>query len=252
MKKNKKKILALIPTRLNSSRLPAKALLPINNLPLIMHVYKRAKLSKLIDDVIICCDDTKIYKVVKKYGAKVILTSKNHHNGTDRICEGYKKIKKKYDLIVDIQGDEPLISPVHIDKVIEFHLKNKDVDIILPNLKIKSVNNTNIVKIVSNKKNEVLYISRANIPYEFKSKIKSIKKHLSIVSFKPSALIRFGKSERSEIEIVEDIELLRALYIGLKIKTLNLKGDSFSIDVFEDYSRAQAQITRDRYFKFYK
>ena len=83
-----KKILALIPTRLNSRRLPAKALLPINNLPLIMHVYKRAKLSKKITDVAICCDDSKIAKAVKKYGAKVIMTSKHHVNGTDRICEG--------------------------------------------------------------------------------------------------------------------------------------------------------------------
>ncbi len=252
MNKNKKKILALIPTRLNSRRLPAKALLPINKLPLIMHVYKRAKLSKLVDEVVICCDDKKIFSTAKKYGAKVLLTSKNHQNGTDRICEGFKKIGKKYDLVVDIQGDEPLISPIHIDKVINYHLKNLNADIILPNLKINSVNNTNIVKIVTNKNNEVLYISRANIPYEFKGKNKFIKKHLSIISFKPSALILFGKSERSETEKIEDIELLRALDLGLKIKTINLKGDSFSIDVFEDYSKAQSQITRDRYFKYYK
>ena len=131
--KNKKKILALIPTRLNSRRLPAKALLPINNLPLVMHVYKRVKLAKKIDEVIICCDDNKILKVVKKYGAKAILTSKHHNNGTDRICEAYKKIEKNYNFILDVQGDEPLISPAHIDKVIEFHKKNLSSDIILPN-----------------------------------------------------------------------------------------------------------------------
>jgi 3-deoxy-manno-octulosonate cytidylyltransferase (CMP-KDO synthetase) len=248
----KRDVIALIPTRLNSRRLPAKALLPINGLPLIMHVYKRVKLAKKIDEVIICCDDNKILKVVKKYGAKAILTSKHHNNGTDRICEAYKKIEKNYNFILDVQGDEPLISPAHIDKVIEFHKKNLSSDIILPNLQIKAVNNTNIVKIVANKNNEVLYISRANIPYEFKSKIKFIKKHLSIVSFKPESLIKFGKAKRAETEKIEDIELLRALDIGLKIKTMNLKGDSFSIDVFEDYTKAQLQITKDRYFKFYK
>tara|TARA_Y100000768_G_C23987135_1_gene689619 strand:- start:16 stop:765 length:750 start_codon:yes stop_codon:yes gene_type:complete len=248
----KKKILALIPTRLNSRRLPAKALLPINNLPLIMHVYKRVKLSKRVDDVAICCDDNKIAKVVKRYGAKVIMTSKHHHNGTDRICEGYKKINKKYDLIVDVQGDEPLISPLHIDKVIDYHFKNYNYDIILPNLKIRATNNTNIVKIVSNKKNEIMYISRANIPYEFVSKVKYFKKHLSIVSFKPEALIAFGKSKRSDLEKNEDVELVRALDIGMKIKTLNLSGDSFSIDVFEDYTKAQSQIKKDRYLKFYR
>jgi 3-deoxy-manno-octulosonate cytidylyltransferase (CMP-KDO synthetase) len=245
-------VLALIPTRLNSRRLPAKALLPINNLPLVMHVYKRAKLSKKVDDVYICCDDKKIFKVAKKYGAKVILTSKHHSNGTDRICEAYKKINKKYKFVVDIQGDEPLISPLHIDKVINFHEKNLNVDIILPNLKIPAVNNTNIVKIVSDKNKNVLYISRANIPYEFKKKVKYFKKHLSIVSFRPESLIKFGKSSQTDIEKSEDIELCRALEIGLKIKTIDLKGDSFSVDIFEDYNKAQIQIQKDRYFKFYR
>ena len=252
VKKNNKKVLALIPVRLNSRRLPAKALLPINKLPLIIHVYRRTLLSKLVDDAIICCDDKKIAQVAKKYNAKVLLTSKHHINGTDRICEAYKKISKKYQLIVDVQGDEPLISPIHIDRVINFHLKNKDIDIVLPNLKIKSTNNTNLVKIVANKKNEVLYISRGNIPYEFKNKIKHLKKHLSVISFKPKALISYGKSKVSELEKIEDIELLRAIDIGLKIKTINLTGDSFSIDVFEDYSKAQTQIKKDKYFKLYK
>ena len=245
-------VLVLIPTRLNSRRLPAKALLPINKVPLIIHVYKRTLLSKQVSEAIICCDDQKIIKVAKKYGAKAMLTSKHHHNGTDRICEAYKKIGKNYNFVIDIQGDEPLISPIHIDKIIEHHKKNKNTDIILPNLQIKSVNNTNIVKIVSNRFNDVLYISRANIPYEFRNKIKKIKKHLSIVSFKPEALLKFGKSKRAETEKIEDIELLRALDIGLKIKTLNLKGDSFSVDVFEDYTKAQIQINKDKYFKFYK
>ena len=119
----KKKIIGLIPTRLNSSRLPNKALLEIDKIPLVIHTYKRAKLSKKLDELIICCDDKKIYDVAKRFKAKAILTSKHHTNGTERIAEAYKKINKKYDIIVDIQGDEPLISPFHIDKVIEEHMK---------------------------------------------------------------------------------------------------------------------------------
>ena len=107
-------------------------------------------------------------------------------------------------------------------------------------------------KIVSNSKNDVLYISRANIPHEFKNKVTLFKKHLSVISFKPEALIKFGKSKRSEPEKVEDIELLRALDVGLKMKTINLIGDSFSIDIFEDYQKAKIRISRDRYFKFYR
>ena len=91
----RKKILGIIPSRLGSVRLPAKALLPINNYPLIIHVYKRAKLSKMLDDVIICCDDNKILKEAKKYGAKAFLTSKHHLNGTERIAEAFIKEGKK-------------------------------------------------------------------------------------------------------------------------------------------------------------
>ena len=247
-----KKILGLIPVRLGSTRLPAKALLPINNFPLIIHVYKRAKLSKKLDDVIICCDDNKIVKVAKKYGAKILLTSKHHLNGTERICEAYKILKKKYDFIVDIQGDEPFISPHHIDEVIKFHLKNSDVDIILPTLKINSVNNTNIIKVVTDLKNKVLYLSRANIPYEFKKVSKYIRKHLSIISFKPEALIKFSKSTQTALEKIEDVELLRALELGMKIKSLTLKGDSFSVDVIDDYNKAKIEIKTDKFYKLYK
>ncbi len=249
MKKNN--VLILIPARLNSRRLPAKALLPINNLPLIIHVYKRAKLAKKADEVIICCDEKKIYNVAKKYGANAILTSQHHENGTERICEAYKKLKKSYKLVIDVQGDEPLLSPAHIDRVISFHLKNLKSDIVLPNLRLKAGNNTNIVKVVANKKNEVLYLSRANIPYQFKEQNKYIKKHLSIISFKPEALIKFSKSRRSDLEKIEDVELLRALDIGLKIKTINMTGDSFSVDVFEDYQKAKYKIKKDKYFKLY-
>ncbi len=252
--KKRSEVLALIPTRLNSKRLPAKALLPINKLPLIIHVYRRTILSKKIDDAYICCDDKEIFRIAKKFGAKVLMTSKHHKNGTERICEAFKKIKNngKYKFVVDVQGDEPLISPIHIDKVVNQHEKNLDFDIILPNLKVRPTNNTNIIKIVSNKKDEVMYLSRSNIPYEFKEKNKFFRKHLSIISFKPDSLIKYGKNKQCENEKIEDIELLRALEIGLKIKTINLKGDSFSVDVFEDYSKAKLKIKKDKYFKLYK
>ncbi|MDC3053806.1 3-deoxy-manno-octulosonate cytidylyltransferase [Candidatus Pelagibacter sp.] len=250
--KKKLKIIGLIPTRLNSSRLPQKALLLIHKIPLVVHTYRRAKMSKKLDDVFICCDDKKIFKIAKKFGAKVIMTSKHHKNGTERINEAYKKLKKKYDIVIDIQGDEPLISPFHIDQVIKFHLKNLNSDIILPTLKIKVINNTNIVKVIKDKSNNVLYLSRGNIPFEFKKRVNFYNKHLSIVSFKPDSLEKFALSSKSPLEKVEDIELLRALEIGLKIKTLSLNGDSFSVDVPEDYDRASAAMINDKYFKLYK
>ena len=246
------KVLGLIPSRMGSKRLPAKALLPISGLPLVVHTYRRANLSKLIDKILICTDSKKIISETKKYKCKSILTSPYHLNGTERIAEAFLKQSNKYDFVIDIQGDEPLISPYHIDEIIKFHKKNNDVDIILPTLKIKYPDNPNLIKVVANKKNEVLYLSRSKIPFEAKSKSNFFLKHLSIISFKPEALLKFAKAKPTPLEKLEDIELLRGLEIGLKIKTINLKGDSFSVDVAEDYKRAKSQMNKDRFFKFYK
>ena len=246
------KILGLIPSRMGSKRLPEKALLPISGLPLVIHTYKRANLSKLLDKIIICTDSKKIYDTAKKNKSKAILTSTHHQNGTERIAEAYLKQKDKYDLVVDIQGDEPLISPYHIDQVIKFHKENLDIDIVLPTLKINFPDNPNTIKVVTNKKNDVLYLSRNKIPFEQKAKKSFFLKHLSIISFKPEALLKFAKSKKTPLEKVEDIELLRALEIGLKIKTLNLSGDSFSVDVEDDYSKAKDKMMKDKFFKIYK
>ena len=247
-----KKILGLIPIRYNSKRLRGKALLPIDNLPMVVHVYRRAKMSKLLNDVIVCCENKKVYEVLKKYDCKSIFTSKKHKNGTERIAEAYKKIKKKYDLIVDIQGDEPLINPTQIDQVIKFHLKNLFTDIVVPSLKISLSENDNVVKIAKDKNLNVLYFSRLKIPYGFRIKNKYLNKHLSIISFKPKALLNFAHSKQTYLEKIEGIELLRALEIGLKIKSPNLSGDSFAVEVKRDYIKAKSYIKFDKFYKLYK
>lgn len=249
----KKKIIGLIPVRLKSKRLFQKPLLKLSDYPLFVHVYKRAKLSPLLDDVIVCCDDEKILKEAKNYNVKCILTSKKHRNGTERIYEGYLKNRKKYDFIIDIQGDEPLLNPRHIDQVIKFHIKNANEDIILPSLKIKSSkDNKSIVKIVKNNKDQVIYLSRSTVPFYFKKKHFFLEKHLSIISFKPDSLRTYIKNDISYLEQIEGIELLRALEIGLKIKSFNLLGDSFSVDVKPDYLLAKKKIKTDKYYKIYK
>lgn len=247
----KKKIIALIPARLNSKRLSQKVLLPLRKIPLIIHVYRRALLAKKIKDVIICCDDVKIYNIAKKYNAKCLLTSKFHRNGTERIFEAYKKIKKDYNLVVDIQGDEPLIDPKHIDKVVEFHLRNYKTDVVVPFLRVKEKNNKNIVKIVSNKNNDIIYLSRCDVPFNSKKKDSFLKKHLSIVSFKPKALRKFYTQKQTINEKKENIELLRALDLRMNLKTLELRGGSFSIDVKSDYQRAKKFILKDSIVKSY-
>ena len=127
----KKKVVALIPTRLESKRLPGKALLDIDGYPIIVHTAKRAMLSKMIDKVYVCTDSQEIIKVCKKYGINTIKTKKNFKNGTERIASVANRFKNY--LIVDVQGDEPLTNPNTIDKVINFHIKNKSKpDIVIP------------------------------------------------------------------------------------------------------------------------
>ena len=241
-------IIGLIPSRLNSKRLKKKPLLKINNLPIIVHTFKRAKLSKKIDRLIVCTDSNEIKKTVEKHGGECFLTSKNHKNGTERIYEIAKRFKPK--LVVDIQGDEPLLDPSHIDKVINFHLKNFKYDIVLPNLKFKDPETKNIVKVVSSK-NKVLYLSRSVIPHNFKYKPKHYKKHLSIISFKPKALENYCKSKETELEKIEGIELLRALENNLSIGTFSIASNTFSVDIKEDYLKAIEAFKKDKYRNAY-
>lgn len=234
------KILGLIPSRLNSSRLFGKALIKISGVPMVIHTYRRAIKSKLIDDLYICTDSKEIYNTAIQYNCKAIMTKK-HKTGTDRISEAALKINKKYDFYVDIQGDEPLINPRHIDKLILFHKKNKSFDIVVPSMRmINQFENPNIVKIISSK-NKILYMTRAKAPYSF-IKQSNYYKHLSIISFKKNALLKFKDLKQSHLEKVESVELLRALENGFLMGTFYLNGDSFSVDTLDDLKLARQKL----------
>lgn len=231
------KTVGLIPARINSSRLFGKALIKIEGTPMVIHTYKRALKSKKLDELYICTDSNEIYEVAKQYNCQVILTGK-HKTGTDRISEASRKLKKKYDFYVDIQGDEPLINPNHIDRLVTWHSKNKYYDVVVPSMKMNSrQDDPNIVKIISSNY-KIIYMTRSKAPYPF---LKSVDyfKHLSIISFKPNALKKFGQLKQSPIEKIESVELMRALENGFKMGTFYLNGDSFSIDTPLDLKRAK-------------
>ncbi len=242
-KNNKFRSVGLIPVRLNSSRLFRKALLEIDNIPMVIHTYKRSLLSKKLSDLYICTDSREIIKIAKKYKCKFILTGSNK-TGTDRISEAAQIIKKQYDLYIDIQGDEPLVDPKHIDRVIEWHTKNMMFDIVVPSLKSKNIETPHIVKIVKSKK-KVLYLSRSLVPYPFK-KNNTYLKHLSVISFRPESLKKFKKLPQSPLEKIEGIELLRALENNMSIGTFNLKGSSFSVDTKDDFLKAVKFMNFDK------
>ena len=251
MKKNinKVKSVGLIPVRLNSSRLFRKALLEIDNLPMFVHTYKRSLLSKKLNEVHICTDSNEIIKIAKKYKCKFIKTGYNL-TGTDRISEAINKLKNKFDFYIDIQGDEPLLDPKHIDKVINWHSNNSSFDIVVPSLKSKNIDTPHIVKIVKSKK-RVLYFSRSLIPHAFKKQQKYYLKHLSVISFKLESLKKFKKLPQGPLEKTEGIELMRALENNMTIGTFDLEGSSFSVDTKDDFIKAIKFMDLDKTRKKY-
>ena len=228
------KTVVLIPSRLNSTRLPNKALLDIGGLPMVVRVMKQASKCVDVHAVFVCTDSSEIAFAVENHGGKVVMTSSSHENGTTRIAEAKEKIDE-FDLYVDVQGDEPFIDPDHISEVIQCHRKYKP-DIVLPLLPI-SESKPSHVKAVVDVYGRVMYLSRSDIPFKYKKETPYLK-HLSIVSFSPEALERYAQLSMSPLETVEGVELLRAVENGMHVQSTLLDGASFSIDTPEDYEKA--------------
>tara|TARA_B100000963_G_C22566912_1_gene644175 strand:+ start:735 stop:1478 length:744 start_codon:yes stop_codon:yes gene_type:complete len=246
--KKKKLILGLIPCRLNSKRLPRKALLNIDGLPLIVHTFKRAQLSKKLDRIIVCTDSEEIKKIVVEHGGEAILTKKSHKNGTDRIAEVAKKII--CDVIIDIQGDFPMLDPKNIDKLVDFH-KNNNFDIIVPSSPLFDGSSKDVVKLIVNKSNKVLYFSRAPVPYSYNLKPKFYLKHMSIISFNRSSLIKYSNLKQSYYEKIEGVELLRAIENNINVGSFEISKDIFSVDIKKDYLKALSLMPLDPIRKKY-
>jgi len=243
------KAIGLIPSRLNSTRLPSKALLPIDGLPLVVHTLKRAQLAASLDEVYVCTDSDAIAAVVREHGGQAIMTSPRHLNGTERIAEAMQGLAADY--VVDIQGDEPLVDPDQIDAVVKEHRKHPDWEILVPTLPISQPETPHIVKIVHDTKMRIVFMSRSVIPNPYRQRPEYYLKHLSIISFTPAALMRFAALPPGMLEMAESVELLRAIENGMTLGTMLLDGNSFSVDVAEDYTRVKTQMAQDPVRKRY-
>ena len=243
-------IIALIPSRLKSKRLNKKPLLEIDGLPIIVHTFKRVLLSKKVNKTIVCTDSEEIKQTVEMHGGEAVITSNKHRNGTERIAEVAKKFQNAK-LIIDIQGDEPLVDPKDIDDVINFHKKNKSFDIVLPVKKTNNPNDSSLVKVAFSKQNKILFFSRAKIPFDFKNQNISHFKDLSVISFKPKILQKFSKLKVGNLEKIENIELLRALENDMIIGTFIAKASSFGVNVKQDLLRAIEEMPNNKIRKLY-
>lgn len=220
------KIIGVIPARYASKRFPGKPLALLDGKPIIWWVFNRAKMA--LDNVLIATDDERIRDVVEGFGGNVVMTSHLHKSGTDRIAEAVFPLD--VDLAINIQGDQPFIKPEMIKEVVSLL---QDPSILMATLKKKikesEKDNPNIVKVVVDKDDFALYFSRSCIPYSGE-----YYKHIGIYGYRKDFLMEFTRLPAGKLEIGEDLEQLRALEHGYKIKVGTTQYDSPSIDCEDD------------------
>jgi 3-deoxy-manno-octulosonate cytidylyltransferase (CMP-KDO synthetase) len=262
----------IIPARYESTRFPGKPLYPLKGMPIIQYVYNNSKLSHLTNDVIVATDSEKILEKVQTFGGKAIMTDKKHPSGTDRIAEVAKSMD--YEIIVNVQADEPLIRPEMIDDVISL-LDDKRASIGTLAKKIedpREIMDLNVVKVVFDKEGFALYFSRAPIPFHrdewklqniehgmentfsltlsprwggqgwgFDSELRTFYwyKHIGIYSYRREVLLSLANMQQTELEKIEKLEQLRALENGMKIKVKETFFETYGVDTPKDIERIE-------------
>lgn len=240
------KTVGLVPSRLNSSRLPEKALELIEGMPMFAHVYFRAKESSL-EDVYLLTDSKKIKKAAESYGIKTLITSANHRNGTERCHEGGKILGlKNDDIIIDIQGDEPLIDPLDISKILNFYIENKH-EIVVSTIETTVYNNKNTVKVALDHSGRVLFFSREDIGDNLEKLI--ITKGL--VAFNFQSIEKYVNTQETELEKSVKHELQRCCENNISIYEFRIYNDSRAVDVEDDLNFVRQAIKNDPYLQNY-
>lgn len=243
--KNNPVVIGVIPARYGSTRLPAKALAMIHGKPMIQHVYEKCLKAKLLSEILVATDDKRIFNAVINFGGNVVMTSRSHKSGTDRIGEAVKNIK--CDIVVNIQGDEPMIDPRNIDKAIEPLIKNRTINVSTLSYKIsdkKEIANPNVVKVVADSNGNALYFSRSTIPFNRDNSKTNYFKHIGLYVYRKDYLIKLIKMKPSRLELTEKLEQLRILESGEKIKVIETKIDSHSVDTPADLRKIRKLINK--------
>lgn len=247
------KIIGVIPARYKSSRFPGKPLADIFGKPMIWWVYEQCKKVQDFNEIYVATDDKRIYDVCKNLDMNVLMTSSNHRTGTDRIGEVAQEVAS--DIIVNIQGDEPLLKPETIRAAIEPFYKNPEIQITNLMTKIDNpvdVINVTVPKVITNRENIGIYLTRAAAPCPKGSLDYHYYKQVCVYGFKPEALKFFcdyGKQYgKAKIEAIEDIEILRFIENGYKVQYIEVESDSVAVDTEKDLERVR-QIIKEKSIK---
>jgi len=240
-------VIGVIPARYSSIRFAGKVLAPIAGKPMIQHVWERAKQSKILDDLIIACDNELVLQVALDFGAKAVMTSKQHTCGSDRISEVVNPLDVK--IVVNIQGDEPLVNPMMIDNVARALLDDSSISMATIKKRITDpalINDPNVVKVVTDKNDFALYFSRASIPYPAAgAEVEPVYyKHIGLYAYTKDFLFTYRNFPVSGLERTEKLEQLRALDEGFRIKVIETKFDTFGVDTPEDLEKLKIYMER--------
>ena len=239
-------VLAILPARYGSTRFPGKPLTPIAGKPMIQHVWERTRGASLVDEVVVATDDERIRQACEAFGAKVEMTRENHPTGTDRLAEVAER--HTHDVIVNVQGDEPLIEGFVIDAAVEALAGNETaaMSTIVHRAESAAYDDPYRVKVVLDAAGFALYFSRAPIPYRRKDTAIAPLQHVGLYVYRRDFLLEIVKLPRSPAEQTEELEQLRALENGYRIRAAEIEGwSSVPVDVPEDVPIVEAALARN-------
>ncbi len=240
-------VLGVIPARYASTRFPGKMLAPILGKPMVLWVAEAASSAKLLDHIIVATDDERIADIAEHHGFDVIMTSPSCRNGTERVAEVAKKLHL-YEILVNIQGDEPLITGEIIDKVVEDLMNTPEAGISTGYAPVESerqAKDPNTVKVVTDAKGFALYFSRSLIPYQ-RNKIVKPRRHIGIYAYRWEEVIRYSRYSPTDLEREENLEQLRALEYGARIHCVEIPeaAELVGVDVPEDITKVERILKR--------
>ena len=240
-------ILCVIPARYSSTRLPGKPLADIAGKPMIQHVYERASLAKSPRTVLVATDHELVYEKIMQFGGEVIMTSPDHPTGTDRLAEVAEKFPE-VDLIINVQGDEPLIPPEIIDQLAAVFAGSEDLQMatLMTEMDASEYNAPSAVKVVTDLQGYALYFSRSIIPYPRNDAGVPIYKHIGIYAYRRDFLLTYAKLSPTPLEQTESLEQLRALEHGYRIKVLKTDFKSIGVDTMEDLEKVNRILLKNQ------
>jgi len=238
------KVVGMIPARLQSSRLPEKALIDIEGMPMVIHTCKRAQLAKNLDEVYLVTDSDRIKRVGEENRINVIMTGSHHKTGSDRLAEACMKID--CDIVVNVQGDEPLVDPDHIDAIVEPLIKDSGVMIAVGVTTYSKKNSFSDIKAVLDLEGNIMYCSRNDLPSDARTKVPEVLKMCFIVPFRKDFLLTYSSWEPTPLETIEFNEYLRVLEHGVKIRAVKIEGAKISVDTPEDLEEVRILMKEDK------